>query len=85
MARPLALAARLLYWLAVLVASVAVLVAVMLYLESRDESSVSGPHAGTPPAAPVGATGADRLRPFPASPGFPSAPSFAAPFRVAGR
>jgi hypothetical protein len=35
------------YWLAVLVISVAILVALILFLESRDESSVNGGLAPT--------------------------------------
>ena len=42
---------RILYWLAVLVVSLALLVALVLFLESRDESSVEG---GSVIAAPLG-------------------------------
>jgi hypothetical protein len=41
---------KVLYWLAVLVISVAILVALIMLLESRDTSSVSD-HGGSPSAA----------------------------------
>jgi hypothetical protein len=41
-----------LYWLAVLIASIAILIAVILILESRDESSVNSSQAPSPPAQP---------------------------------
>lgn len=44
------IALRALYWLAVLAVAVAILVALVLFLESRDTSSVSG---GTVVAAPL--------------------------------
>ena len=39
---------RVLYWLAVLAVSLALLIALVLFLESRDSSSLSG--AGSPPS-----------------------------------
>lgn len=41
------IALRMLYWLAVLVVSLAILVGLILFLESRDESSVNGALAPT--------------------------------------
>jgi hypothetical protein len=37
-----------LYWLAVLIASIAILVAVILILESRDKSSINSSQAPSP-------------------------------------
>jgi hypothetical protein len=41
---------KVLYWLAVLIASIAILIAVILILESRDSSSVNSSQAPSPPA-----------------------------------
>jgi hypothetical protein len=48
--------AKFLYWLAVLIVSVAILVGLVLFLESRDESSLDGARARLLFAAQAGAT-----------------------------
>jgi hypothetical protein len=42
---------RILYWLAVLVISLAILVGLVLFLEARDASEVEGSGPAPPPAA----------------------------------
>lgn len=42
---------RVLYWLAVVAVSLALVIALILFLESRDQSSVDGAGALTAPAA----------------------------------
>lgn len=48
--------AKALYWLAVLIVSVAILVGLVLFLESRDESSLDGARARLLFAAQAGVT-----------------------------
>jgi hypothetical protein len=43
--------AKVVYWLAVLVISVALLIVLMLFFESRDDSSVEGSSLPSPPGA----------------------------------
>ena len=47
------IALRVVYWLAVLVLSLAILVALILFLESRDESSVRGARGPTSSTQPT--------------------------------
>jgi hypothetical protein len=51
MSRPLRIFLKVLYWLAVLVVSLALLVGLILLLESRDESEVEGSARPSPPTA----------------------------------
>jgi len=44
-------ALKVLYWVVVLLVSLAILIALIMFLESRDNSSVGGGNGGTPDAA----------------------------------
>jgi hypothetical protein len=51
--RPLRILLKVLYWLAVLVVSLALLVGLILLLESRDESELEGGGASSAPQTPA--------------------------------
>ena len=53
MSRPLRILLRILYWVAVVAISVALLVGLILLFESRDESDIDNGGSRSAPSAPV--------------------------------